>query len=365
MGKSTLLKQDILEDITDGHGVLYIDPHGHDTDELLQYIPRKRRNDVILFDPTQYSIPFNPLAIGGETPFIASAFTDSIKDAWGYRDIATPRIDSLLYNSVHTLIDNEQSLLGLYFLITSQPYREKCAPNITDPMVQRYWQWYADLNEKDRFNISESTLNKVQILLSDKRIRHSIGHKKTQLNLSDVFKGKIVFVRIPQGALGLSKTSLIGSLVLSNFHLTALSQAPTTTRVYVDEAHLFSPSVLNEMLSGIRKFGVRLKLSHQYMHQLDMKLRHSVLANCASFVFRCSFEDMQYFPSYEYRTSPYELFELPPYNAVVFGDGRPYAISTTAFYAEPFPKSEAHIRTRMVNQLIRSPKTVDSLFSQF
>jgi late competence protein required for DNA uptake (superfamily II DNA/RNA helicase) len=63
-GKTTLLKKIIAQDIDNGHGVFFLDPHGDAIEDLLQRIPAKRQNDVIVLDPSDeyYSFGVNPLA---------------------------------------------------------------------------------------------------------------------------------------------------------------------------------------------------------------------------------------------------------------------------------------------------------------
>lgn len=51
MGKTTLLLNMILNDIYNGEGVGFIDPHGDAAEKLLDYIPKSRVKDVIYFNP--------------------------------------------------------------------------------------------------------------------------------------------------------------------------------------------------------------------------------------------------------------------------------------------------------------------------
>ena len=52
-GKTTLMKNMLAQDIIDGHGVCFIDPHGTDIADVLGGIPESRRDDVIYFDPAR------------------------------------------------------------------------------------------------------------------------------------------------------------------------------------------------------------------------------------------------------------------------------------------------------------------------
>ena len=58
VGKSTVLQHMCLQDITNYHGVCFIDPHGDAIEWLLRRIPANRLEDVILFDPSDAEYPF-------------------------------------------------------------------------------------------------------------------------------------------------------------------------------------------------------------------------------------------------------------------------------------------------------------------
>ena len=48
MGKSTLLENMAIQDIRNGEGIAFIDPHGGTVERLLDYIPEDRIKDVVM-----------------------------------------------------------------------------------------------------------------------------------------------------------------------------------------------------------------------------------------------------------------------------------------------------------------------------
>ena len=62
-GKTTLLRNLILQDIHEGRGVGFIDSHGDVAEELLDCIPPHRTDDVAYFNPAdlEYPVGLNPL----------------------------------------------------------------------------------------------------------------------------------------------------------------------------------------------------------------------------------------------------------------------------------------------------------------
>jgi hypothetical protein len=318
-GKSTLMKRWIIDAIRDGHAVCYIDPHGHDTDDILQYIPIKRRRDVVIFDPSQFATPWNPLQTEN-IPLAANTFLTSIKSAWQYDNMPTPRLDGVLYNALVALMEAQHGLFGLYLILTSTEYRQHVIRSISDPVVKRYWQWFDGLNEKQQLEQSDSTLNKVQILMADPRIRAVCG-ADTAINIPELVQDKILFIRLPQGEIGVDKSALLGSMLLAQIHQACLSRDSSLPfHLFIDEVHTFAPGTITELLSGSRKFGVSVTIVHQYMRQLEPSLLDSARANCVEYIFRVSVDDRKLLPDLgDQEIQPYEL---EPYQCWIFGDGR-------------------------------------------
>ena len=57
MGKSVFLKNVAYQDMLDGRGFAFIDPHGDAVEALLQRIPQDRIDDVIYLDPADIDHP--------------------------------------------------------------------------------------------------------------------------------------------------------------------------------------------------------------------------------------------------------------------------------------------------------------------
>jgi len=56
-GKTTMMLNMIRQDIENGKGVAFIDPHGDSIETILQSIPKERMEDVIYFDPADTERP--------------------------------------------------------------------------------------------------------------------------------------------------------------------------------------------------------------------------------------------------------------------------------------------------------------------
>jgi hypothetical protein len=302
MGKSTLMRQLMLRDMEAGDGLFYVDPHGGDADRLIEHIPRQRRSDVILFDPSDIEHPAPINVLEGVSPqwraFTASSLVDTFKSIWGYDTMSTPVMDQYLYNSIAALLEMPRaSLMDMYFMLTREPFRNEVLAHVTDPAIRDFWQTqFATMPERERRDSTRSTLNKIGMLIADPRIRAVIGYPKSVFAFDDVLNGKILIARLPQGRLGLQKTQVLGALLLARIHAAALARPDTTKpfHIYLDECHHFGTGTLIEMLSGIRKFGVSLTLCHQYIDQLTPRLRDAILGTVGTkIVFRSGLADAE------------------------------------------------------------------------
>lgn len=335
VGKTTLLLNLALADIEAGDGLLFIDPHGDAIDTILSLFPKRRAEDLVLFDPSEWEWPtaWNPLQ--GITPerkaFVASSMLDTFKSVWNYTDLTTPTLDQTLYNGIASLLDvPDGSLLGLKFMLTSETYRTQVKGHITDPIIKDFWNDFELLPAKDKREMVRSTLNKIGHLLSDPRIRHTIGQSKSAFDLENVLnKGKVLLCRLPQGKLGLQKTSIIGSLLLAQVHATALERSKGVPfHIYIDESHHFAGPSLMEMLSGIRKFNVSLTLANQYLDQMSKPFQSAVIGNVGTKVgFRSGTTDsdrlLSEFPS---NNVEFPLSELPPHTARIITPSDSYTM---------------------------------------
>jgi DNA helicase HerA-like ATPase len=105
-GKSTLLRNLIIQDIEAGEGVGVIDPHGDLATELLDYIPPWRTDHVVYFNPAdqEYPFAFNLLrcVAPGRRHLVAGGIVGAMKSIW--RDSWGPRLEYILYAACAALL---------------------------------------------------------------------------------------------------------------------------------------------------------------------------------------------------------------------------------------------------------------------
>jgi hypothetical protein len=305
-GKSTLIENMAISDIKNGYGVALIDPHGDMTEEILDYVPKKRIKDVIYFNPADLDNPiaFNPLE---KVPkdlhhLVASGIVATFKKIWS--ESWGPRLEHILRHALLSLLEYPNStLLDLPKLLTDKDFRKNVLNYITHSQVREFW-----LSEFDKYSVwlrSEAIspiLNKIGQFLISIPLRNIVGQKENTFDLRQAMdEGKILIVNLAKGKIGEDNSSLLGALVVTKIQLAALSRAdlPEENRnpfyLYVDEIHNFITLSFADILSEARKYGLNLVLAHQYIEQLDERIRAAIFGNVGTIIsFRIGAEDAKY-----------------------------------------------------------------------
>lgn len=303
-GKSTLVKNMLVSDIRKGEGFALIDPHGDLAESILHFVPQSRMEDIIFFNPAdiEYPIAFNPLDnIAADSRYLVvsgliSIFKKIWPDYWG------PRLEHILRYSLFTLIEYPNStLLDLPRLLVDKDFRGKVLKHVQDPMVQEFWRF--QVGESMKPDAIAPILNKTGQLLASVPVRNILGQARSGFDIREVMdEGKILIVNLAKGRIGEDNCSLLGGMLVSSMMLSAMSRAnvPESERrpfyLYVDEVHNFLTPAFAEILSESRKYGLNLILAHQYLHQLDEKVRSAIFGNVGTVVsFRTGVEDASFF----------------------------------------------------------------------
>jgi hypothetical protein len=309
MGKSTLLENMILQDIYNGHGVCFLDPHGDSASYILDRIPSYRRNDVVYFNPadTDFPVGLNMLEpTHGEEAFLTASgmmavFNRIWEGAW------SARMEYILNNTLLALLETPgNTLLGVVRMLTDNDFRKKIVGNVQDPMVKNFWnKEYASFNDKYRTEAIAPVLNKIGQFFSTDLIRNILGQTKSTINLREIMDNKkILIVNLSKGRLGEDNSNLLGSLIVTKLQLAAMSRVdiPESARhdfyVYVDEFQNFTTDSFATILSEARKYRLNLILAHQYISQLteagNDRIRNAIFGNVGTIVsFRIGPDDGQ------------------------------------------------------------------------
>lgn len=308
-GKSTLLRNLIVQDIEAGRGLMLLDPHGDLAEELLDYIPSWRIEDVVYLAPADlaYPIGFNVLqhAPPDDRPLIAANVVATFKHVW--RDSWGPRLEYVLYNTVAALLDfppsrGGVSLLGIPRMYTDADYRARVVKEIRDQRVRAFWtQEFTAYSSQHATEVVSPVQNKIGALLAAPAIRNMLGQATSTLDLAEAMDNRrIIIGNLSKGQLGEAATNLIGSLLVTAVQLAAMRRATIAEEervdfaVYLDEFHNFTTDAFASILAEARKYRLSLVLGHQYLAQVAPAIRAAVFGNVGTLVaFQVGYDDAE------------------------------------------------------------------------
>ena len=234
-GKSTLIANMAIDDLKKDRGIAIIDPHGDLCDVILNYVPKRRINDVIYFNPADkdYPIVINPLEVTNKEEAelvvsgIVSIFNKIFGFSWG------PRLEYILRNSLSTLAQVPNSTMkDIPLLLTDKTFRTRIENTIQDPTMQQFWRNEFDkMPDRLQQEAISPILNKVGQFISSPLIRSVIGQAKSSISLDDAMnQGKIVLANLSQGRLGEDNAALLGAMLITKFQLAAMHKEKSAGR---------------------------------------------------------------------------------------------------------------------------------------
>lgn len=310
MGKSTLLENMAVQDIQNGRGLAFIDPHGATAKTLLEYIPEERIDDVLYFAPfdLDYPISFNVMEDVGadKRHLVSSGLMSAFKKIWV--DAWSARMEYMLNNTILALLEYPDStLLGINRMFADKGYRKLVVDHITDPSVKAFWvDEFAKYTDRFAAEATPAIQNKVGQFTSNPLIRNIIGQPKSSFDLRKMVDGKkIIIVNLSKGQVGEDNANLLGSMFITKLYLAAMSRADLSQSelaklpsfyLYVDEFQSFANESFANILSEARKYKLNLTMAHQYIEQMSDEVRAAVFGNVGTMIaFRVGAYDAEVF----------------------------------------------------------------------
>ncbi|WP_145374878.1 type IV secretory system conjugative DNA transfer family protein [Symmachiella dynata] len=293
-GKTSVLFNAIVSDMRAGNGVAVVDPHGDLADCVLASVPSFRTNDVILIDPADFAYPvsINPLDVDASMADLAcDGMVSTFRKVFGTGN-HTPRLEDILWNTVLALmLAGDCTLLDVLRMFgPDDRFRTGILSCVGNPVVCNWWQTtfpkLQGLRGEDPF---ASVENKLRQLLTNPVIRNIVAQPRTRVIFREAMDaGRILIVNLSKGKLGERTSSFLGSLIVTQLQLAAMSRAdiPEADRrpfyLYVDEFHNVATSSFASILSEARKFKLGLCLATQFLDQVDDVTLQAVMGNVGS-----------------------------------------------------------------------------------
>lgn len=312
-GKSVFLENMAMQDIQNGKGVCFIDPHGDACETLLTHIPKERIKDVIYFNPGDTSRPlglnlleYDP-AFPEQKTFIINELLEIFNKLYDMKTAGGPMFEQYFRNATALVMDDPESgntLLEINRVFVDKEFRNYKLSKTTNPLVKTFWKEVAEKagGEASLQNIVPYVSSKFDTFLSNEIMRPIVTQEKSSINMRTVMdEGKILLINLSKGRLGALNSNLIGLLMVGKILMASFSRTDTAEKdrkpfyLYIDEFQNVTTDSIQTILSEARKYKLNLTIAHQFIGQLSEEIKKAVFGNVGSIAaFRVGAEDGEF-----------------------------------------------------------------------
>ena len=299
-GKSGLLENLALQDMLDGKGFAFVDPHGDSAERLLGMVPKERVEDVIYFSPGDMDNPIGLNLFEFDTPdqrdFLvqeAIAMLYRLYDP-GHTGIIGPRYEHWFRNAALTIMADPKgsSFIDIPQVFNDNDFAKEKLKHVTDQTVLDFWnKEMAQTSDYHKSEVLGWFVSKFGAFLSNEMMRNIIGQTKSGFDLRDIMDNKkILLVNLSKGKTGELNSQLLGMIFVMKFQAAAMGRANmpedqrTDFTLYVDEFQNFATDSFETILSEARKYRLNLILANQFMTQLTDKIREAIIGNVGTVI---------------------------------------------------------------------------------
>ncbi len=312
-GKTTVFKNMIIQDMQNGDGCCFIDPHGSDILDILANVPKERLDDVIYFDPAYVERPMglNMLEYDRAHPeqktFIVNELFGIFNQLFDMKSSGGPGFEQYFRNATMLVMEHPESgntLLEISRVFSDKDFRDYKLSKCKNPLLLQFWQnAEKTTGEQGLQNWVNYVTGKFDVFMTNDIMRPIITQEKSSFNFRDIMdKKKILLVNLSKGRLGDMNAKLIGLILVGKISQAALSRVDTNERpdfyLYIDEFQNVTTPSIASILSEARKYRLSLNITHQYIGQLTEEIKNAVFGNVGSILsYRIGADDAKYLES--------------------------------------------------------------------
>jgi hypothetical protein len=311
-GKTNIMLNMITQDIKNGDGCCYIDPHGTDIQTILSSIPKERIDDVIYFDPAYTARPMglNMLEFDPKYPeqktFVVNELMGIFNKLFDMKTSGGPMFEQYFKNSAFLIMEDPESgctLLEISRVLADKEFREMKLAKCKNPIIKQFWvNAEQTTGDQSLANFVPYITSKFDNFISNDIMRPVVLQQKSVFNFRKIMdEKKILLVNLSKGRLGEINANLIGLVLVGKIQMAALSrvdmfgQKMNDFYLYIDEFQNVTTDSIASILSEARKYRLSLNIAHQYISQLEESIKNAVFGNVGSMaVFRVSPEDADF-----------------------------------------------------------------------
>ncbi len=301
MGKSVFLENLAFQDMCDGRGFAFIDPHGDAVEALLQRVPEERIDDVIYFDPAdiEHPVGMNMFEYTSEDQkdFIVQEGISMLQSLFDPQNqgFFGPRGQHMFRNAALLLMSDPAgaTFIDIPQCFTDPEFVKQKLKYVTDKAVYDYWtkEFPDSRKSNDSGEVITWFSSKWGPFIANTIMRNTLGQIKSGFNIREIMDNKKIFlVNLSKGRLGDINANLLGMIFVMKFQQAAMSRQdiPEDQRqdfcLYVDEFQNFATDSFESILSEARKYRLNLIVANQFMTQLTDKIREALLGNVGTII---------------------------------------------------------------------------------
>lgn len=301
MGKSVFLENLAFQDMCDGRGFAFIDPHGDAVEALLKRVPEERIDDVIYFDPAdiEHPVGMNMFEFTDEDQkdFIVQEGISMLQSLFDPQNqgFFGPRGQHMFRNAALLLMSDPAgaTFIDIPQCFTDPEFVKQKLKYVTDKAVYDYWtkEFPASQKSNDAGEVITWFSSKWGPFIANTIMKNTLGQVKSGFNIREIMDTKKIFlVNLSKGRLGDINANLLGMIFVMKFQQAAMSRQdiPEDQRqdfcLYVDEFQNFATDSFESILSEARKYRLNLIVANQFMTQLTEKIREALLGNVGTIV---------------------------------------------------------------------------------
>lgn len=334
-GKTNLMRNMIIEDIKNGEGVCYLDPHGDDAEGIISHIPKERAEDVIIFDASDVERPMGLNLFDARTTeekdLVINEAISMLYKLYdpGHTGIMGPRFEHWFRNAALVLMGDPTggTFIEVPRIFTDDKFLADKLKYVSDPVVRNFW--INEMGQTSDFHKSEVLgwfVGKFGAFMTNTTMRNILGQVNTDLNFRDIMDNKkILIVKLSKGIIGEINTQLLGMIFISKIQMAAMARADTAQEnrvpfyLYIDEFQNFATDNINQIFSEARKFKLSLTVANQFIGQLREDIRDSVFGNVGTIIsFRVGSEDGEFIAKqFEPEYSTHDVINQENYHAII------------------------------------------------
>ncbi len=300
-GKSTAIYHMAKGDIQKGRGVAVIDPHGDLAEDLLATVPEERINDVIYFNPFDIAHPIgiNLLELPPgltedelelEKEFACESIVSIFRRIFNKgENTDAHRIEYILRNTIHTAFTVEDAtIFTVYELLNNPQFQKQVIGRLKDENLRSFWKnEFGKAGDYQIVKMVGGVTAKIGRFLFSPIAKRILEQPKSTINFESILDNqKILICNLAEGRIGEDTSQLLGTIVIAKIHQAAQRRARkelssrTPFYLFVDEFQNFATSSFTKLLSGGRKFGLRITIAEQSTaQQSDRSIVDVILAN--------------------------------------------------------------------------------------